>query len=59
MSENSEIYFTAIKILGKEKYDAYLRAAEVTDISFLDLIALSLKFFSDGIDHNGSHDRTC
>ena len=38
MSENTEIYFTAIKILGKEKYDAYLRAAEVKDIIFLELI---------------------
>ena len=41
MSENSEIYFTAIKILGKEKYDAYLRAAEVTDIAFLELIMVT------------------
>ena len=42
MSDNSdyedyEIYFTAIKILGKEKYEAYLRAAEVKDFTFLEL----------------------
>ena len=37
MSDNSEIYFTAIKVLGKEKYEAYLRAAEVTDFTFLEL----------------------
>ena len=37
MSDNSEIYFTAIKTLGKEKYEAYLRAAKVTDFTFLEL----------------------
>ena len=42
MSDNSEIYFTAIKILGKEKYEAYLRAAEVTDFTFLELNIVTL-----------------
>ena len=37
MSDNSEIYLTTIKILGKEKYEAYLRAAEVKDFTFLEL----------------------
>ena len=32
-----EIYFIAIKILGEEKYEAYLRAAKVTDFTFLEL----------------------
>ena len=46
MGDNSdygdyEIYFAAIKILGKEKYEAYLHAAEVTDFTFLDLIIVS------------------
>ena len=37
-----EIEVEVIKILGEEKYEAYLRAAEVTDFTFLELNIVTL-----------------